>query len=119
MAGEHATVFVTDEAGITIIGFAAEQGVLSTPTIEELGPEFLEAIEKSMNMQFIISFEGVEYMSSMVLGTLVAGLMRVQQKKGALRIAGANDDLVQLFQVTGLHRLFTLCKTVADAKSSF
>ena len=119
MAGEHPTVFVTDEAGLTIIGFAAEQGVLSTPTIEELGPEFLEAIEKSANLTFIISFEGVEYMSSMVLGTLVAGLMRVQQKKGALRIAGANDDLVQLFQVTGLHRLFTLSKTVADAKSSF
>jgi len=115
---QQASIEVRDQGGITIIGFPAEHRVLSRPAIENLGEEFSKVIETSKNLRFIVSFEGVEYLSSTVLGTLVASLLKIQGRGGELRVAAVNEDLDLLFRLTGLHKIFQITESLDEAIKS-
>lgn len=115
---QQATIEVRDQGGITIISFPAEHRVLSRPAIENLGDEFSKVIENSKNVRFIVSFEGVEYLSSTVLGTLVSSLLKIKSRGGELRVAAVNEDLDLLFRLTGLHKIFQITESLDEAIKS-
>jgi len=109
---------VLHQDGITVINFRTNHKVFSRPSVDQMGKELTTAIEKSEDLKFVVNFAGVEYMSSTVLGTLVAGLMRIAKRGGELRIACLTEDLNLLFRLTGLHTVFTICDTLEAAIKS-
>lgn len=118
MPTDQTALTLRHEGTVTIIGFQPNQRVFSRPSVEQMSREFNQAIEKSKDLKFVVSFEGVEYMSSTVLGTLVAGLMKIHKRGGELRIACVTEDLALLFQLTGLHKVFEICGDVDAALKS-
>lgn len=69
--------------------------------------------------RFVIDFSGTGYIDSSGLGALVTMSKQVREHGGELRIAGLNDDLRALFELTKLDTLFTISDTAEQALAAF
>ncbi|MEJ5961722.1 STAS domain-containing protein [Pedobacter immunditicola] len=56
----------------------------------------------------VISFQNVEYIDSSFLGALVAILKKLLPLKGQLVLTHLNDDILNLFELTRLDKIFTI-----------
>jgi anti-sigma B factor antagonist len=59
------------------------------------------------------------YIDSSGLGALVSLSKKVREQGGELRIAGLNEDLRALFELTKLDTLFHISPTAAEALAGF
>lgn len=73
----------------------------------------------SENNRLIISFSNVEYIDSSFLGALVAVLKALLPGNGKLVLIDLNDDIVNLFQLTRLDKIFILKKDLESAIKEF
>ena len=112
---EKPSLKVTQEDGITIISFTSQTLSFDEAEVEEISDQFGKAIEASTNHKFVINFEGVEYMSSNILGMLVSSLLKIIKRGGRMRLAAVDKEIMQLFQITGLHKHFQCSPTVVSA----
>ncbi len=69
--------------------------------------------------RFVIDFAGTGYIDSSGLGALVTMSKQVREHGGELRIAGLNDDLRALFELTKLDTLFTISDSAEQALAAF
>ena len=69
--------------------------------------------------KFLLDFSSTGYIDSSGLGALVTIARLVRELGGELRLAGLNDDLRSLFELTKLDTLFTIAETPAQALSGF
>ena len=69
--------------------------------------------------RFVIDFVNTGYIDSSGLGALVTMSKQVREHGGELRIAGLNDDLRALFELTKLDTLFTISDTAEQALAAF
>ena len=69
--------------------------------------------------RFVIDFTPTAYIDSSGLGALVSLSKRVRQLGGDLRLAGLNEDLRSLFELTKLDTLFAISDTPAEAIAGY
>jgi anti-sigma B factor antagonist len=69
--------------------------------------------------KLIISFKNVEYLDSSFLGALVAVLKKLLPLNGKLVITELNEDILNLFTLTRLDKIFTLRSTIATSLENF
>jgi anti-sigma B factor antagonist len=67
----------------------------------------LEEVTKG-SINLIVSFENVEYLDSSFLGALVAILKQLIPLKGKLTLINLNGDILNLFELTRLDKIFAL-----------
>jgi anti-sigma B factor antagonist len=115
---EKPSLTVRHEDRITIIGFNSPTLSFDEAQVEEINGLFERAIDESQDMKFIVNFEGVNYMSSNVLGMLVNSLMKIVKKGGHMRLASVDREIYQLFEITGLKKLFKCNDTLSEAKKA-
>lgn len=58
--------------------------------------------------KFVLDFEDASYIDSSGLGVLVSLSKRIREEGGELRLAGLDDDLRTLFELTRLDTLFQI-----------
>ena len=104
-----------DAKGIVIIGV---DGQLIVGNRHDLKQSVLEALERG-DRKFVIDFSNTGYIDSSGLGVLVSLLRKIREAGGDLRIAGLNEDLRTLFELTKLDTLFTITDSPAAALASF
>jgi anti-sigma B factor antagonist len=56
----------------------------------------------------VISFKNVEYLDSSFLGALVAILKKLLPAKGKMVLTDLNEDILNLFELTRLDKIFTI-----------
>ena len=84
--------------------------------------QFKELVLKEVNngeRKLIISFVNVDYIDSSFLGGLVAILKSLLPLDGKLVLFGLNDDILNLFQLTRLDKIFTLRNSLEEALKEF
>ena len=105
-----------DEArGVVILGV---DGQLIVGNRHDLKQKILDAVEAG-ERKFVIDFTQTGYIDSSGLGVLVSLAKKVREAGGDLRLAGLNDDLRTLFELTKLDTLFTLADSVGEAVAAF
>ncbi len=103
---------------VLIISFPGE-GHLDEADASDVHNQIISAIESRGAKKVVIDFANVSYISSAVLGTLVAVNRALGAKEGTLRLAGMRPEIYQLLQATNLHRFFTFSDDVQRALASF
>mgnify|MGYP001820588219 CR=1 FL=1 len=101
--------------GITIVEVGGE---LIVGNRQDLKDTVLERLE-SGDRRFLIDFSSSSYIDSSGLGVLVSLSKKIRESGGALRLAGLNEDLRTLFELTKLDTLFQIADTRAAALSDF
>jgi anti-sigma B factor antagonist len=104
-----------DQRGIVIVGV---DGQLIVGNRQELKQKVLDALEGGTR-RFVIDFTKTGYIDSSGLGVLVSLSKKVREQGGELRLAGLNEDLQTLFELTKLDTLFAIARTPAEALAAF
>ena len=93
-------------------------GQLIVGNRQELKQKVLDALEAG-SRKFLIDFTKTGYIDSSGLGVLVSLSKKIRDEGGDLRLAGLNDDLKTLFELTKLDTLFAITDSAAEALAAF
>jgi anti-anti-sigma factor len=69
--------------------------------------------------RLVIDMEGVSFVDSTGLGSVIAALKLVRNSKGDLRLAAPNQQVRVVLELTTLDRVFAYYATVEDALTDF
>src|SRR6478735_3697638 len=100
--------------GVTVVDV---DGQLIVGNRQELKQKVLEELEGG-ERKFLIDFTNTGYIDSSGLGVLVSLSKKIRDEGGELRLAGLNDDLKTLFELTKLDTLFSISDSAAEALKS-
>lgn len=102
---------VSKEGPVTVVDV---EGQLIVGNRQELKQKVLEELEGG-EKTFVIDFENTGYIDSSGLGVLVSLSKKIREQGGELRLAGLNEDLRTLFELTKLDTLFKIADTRTEA----
>lgn len=103
--------------GVQRIGFTA-RNILDEAMIHQIGEEVVGLIVASSNPRLLVSFKGVEHLSSTALGMLITVKNKVGAKGGQLRLADIDPKIHEVFRITRLDTLFQIHPNEAAALKS-
>ena len=109
--------FTTTTAGDGVTRVTVE-GQLIVANRQELKEIVQDELERGAR-RFVLDFTPTAYIDSSGLGALVSISKRVREAGGELRLAGLNEDLRSLFELTKLDTLFSIAGTVDEAAAGF
>lgn len=109
------TVRKDDAKGVVVIGV---DGQLIVGNRHELKQKILDALEAG-EKKFVVDFSRTGYIDSSGLGVLVSLSKKIREVGGDLRLAGLNDDLHTLFELTKLDTLFAIVDSTEEALAAF
>ncbi len=81
-------------------------------------PEFKQHLVKQIEngvLNVIVDFSGTTFIDSTTLGVLVGGVKRLRPAGGQLALVCSDRNIVKIFEITGLHRVFDIHATPEDA----
>jgi len=94
------------------------KGQLIVGNRQELKQRVLDELEGGAR-RFLVDFAGTGYIDSSGLGVLVSLSKKIREQGGELRLAGLNEDLQTLFELTKLDTLFAITRTAEEALAAF
>ncbi|MDF7806798.1 STAS domain-containing protein [Pontiellaceae bacterium B12219] len=68
---------------------------------------------------FVIDLRNVDFMDSAGLGTLIAVLKRITERKGDMKIANLQKKPRMVFEITRAYKVFEIYESVEDAIKGF
>ena len=109
---------VSEEKGIRVIEFTNSK-ILDEANIAEIGNTLNVLIDENENPRLLLDFNTVDHLSSAALGMLINVNNRVKQQSGQLRLADIRPQIMEVFEITKLNKLFRIYPTRAEALASF
>jgi len=104
------------DSGITVVVPSGRLDVAGAPTLKAaIG----EAVKDDGTPRLIIDMEGVSFVDSTGLGSVIAALKLVRGSKGDIRLAAPNQQVRVVLELTTLDRVFAYYPTVEDALTDF
>jgi anti-sigma B factor antagonist len=111
-------VSVITEKDVRIVEFTNNK-ILDEGNIAEIGVTLNALIDEVERPKLLLDFSNVDHLSSAALGMLINCNNRVKQKNGQLRLANIKDQILEVFKITKLNKLFHILPTRPDAMASF
>jgi anti-sigma B factor antagonist len=93
-------------------------GQLIVGNRQELKQRIIDALEAG-DRKFLVDFTRTGYIDSSGLGVLVSLSKKIRDQGGDLRLAGLNEDLKTLFELTKLDTLFGISDSPGEALTGF
>jgi anti-sigma B factor antagonist len=118
MNAKASRLLVAQDDNITRVGFL-DRNILEESYIQQIGEEITQLIEQSPNPKMLLNFANVEHLSSAALGTLITINNKVKQKGGQLRLSNIDPQILEVFVITKLNKLFQIHNDEAAAVQSF
>jgi anti-sigma B factor antagonist len=94
------------------------EGQLIVGNRQELKATIQTALDNG-ERKLLIDFAKTGYIDSSGLGALVSISKKVREQGGELRLAGLNEDLRSLFELTKLDTLFAIADSTEQALAGF
>ena len=108
-----------EEIGAVTVARFLEKKILDEANIELIGQELFGLVDQDGRKQIVLDFSLVEYLSSAALGKLITMHKKVVTAGGKLALCNIQKDILDVFKITQLHKVLTLCDDLDDALSKF
>jgi anti-sigma B factor antagonist len=105
---------VSEIAGWTVVSVYGELDVATSPALRER----LLALVSEGSTRLVLDLEGVDFLDSTGLGTIVSTLKRARTHGGDLRLVSTEARIRRLFEITALDKAVPLHASVDDAVSA-
>ncbi|NTW28710.1 MAG: STAS domain-containing protein [Coriobacteriia bacterium] len=89
-------------------------GEIDVYTAPQLRERIIAAIEGGCT-NVVVDLEGVGFIDSSGLGVLVSALRRAREKDGSVRIVCTRENILKIFRITGLDKVFPIFANVSEA----
>ncbi len=106
---------VEAEHGDGVAVFHFTDANLDSVEPSELERDLRKALEQFTEQKIVISFQGVNYITSDDLGVMIRCLQHIRAQGRQLGLADMNDFIRQVFTTTRLDRMFPIHPTVDEA----
>jgi len=115
---EKSPLLVEHRGLVSVVSFL-QFSVLDRAQIDKIGAELVDLVDDKDRKNILINFEGVDYLSSTMLGKLVVLHKRLVQKKGKLKLCCIKASIREVFEITHLDRVFDIREDERDAMEAF
>ena len=114
---EQPSLRIEESEGVTIVSFR-DASVLDSVTTQRIGRALYEVVENADKRKVVLDFVSVRFLSSQTLGVLLT-LRRKADKAGVnVVLASIRPELVRVFEITNLDKLFGFFDSTEDAIAS-
>lgn len=104
-----------EPSGISVVTVEGQLIVANRQELKQLVGDAIEAGDR----KFLLDFGPTAYIDSSGLGALVSINKKVREAGGEMRLAGLNEDLRSLFELTKLDTLFVIADSASEALAGF
>ncbi len=118
MPAEASRIRITDLNGVMRVEFI-DRDILDEAAIRQINTELVRRVEAAASPFMVISFRGVEHLSSAALGTLITVNSLAKRRGGQLRLAEIKPSILEVFTITKLNKLFQIFDTAEKALQGF
>jgi anti-sigma B factor antagonist len=98
--------------GVCVATVTGEVDVYTSP---QLKVRLLEAIDGGCT-RLVILLDDVSFIDSSGLGVLVGALRRLKERGDELRLVCTRDQILKIFRITGLDKVFPIVATLDEAR---
>ncbi len=109
---------ISDVGTVTIVRFV-DRSVIDMAVIDEVGVRLGTLVEELGRTNLLISFRGVDYVSSWMLGKLFTLHGNLKKVKGKLVLCEVSPRLLEVFEITGLIRIIPIVSDEATGLRAF
>jgi anti-sigma B factor antagonist len=102
---------VREIAGWTVVDIYGELDVATTPELREV----LVGLVGDGATRLILDLDGVDFIDSTGLGTIISALKRARTHGGDLRLVCTQARITRLFEITGLDKAVPLLPSLDAA----
>lgn len=102
---------VSDLAGWTVVSLHGELDVATAPELRE---RLIELVNDGHNW-LVLDLEGIDFLDSTGLGTVIGALKRARTHGGDLRLVCTDTRITRLFEITGLDKAVPLLPSLDAA----
>lgn len=103
---------VEREEDVCIMTLDGEVDVYTAPALKQ---RIVDAVEDGC-VNILVNMEKVGFIDSSGLGVLVSGLRRVKERSGVIRLVCTKDNILKIFRITGLDKVFPIFADEAEAR---
>ena len=118
MAESTPPLSVTQQRDVRVVEFTNNR-ILDEANIQEIGQGLNVLIDERPNPKILLDFSTVDHLSSAALGMLINANKRLKEKNGQLRLTNIKPQILEVFKITKLDKLFRIMPNRADGLSSF
>ncbi len=101
--------------GVSILSV---EGSLDTNTATDLEKELEEQIAQE-NKKIVVNCEKMDFISSTGLRILLVTAQKLNNNNGELKVCCLNEDVQEVFDITGFSSIIVVSKNEAEALQSF
>ncbi len=98
----------------TIVTFLNEK-ILEEKDIKTLQDSVMSVIEQSDQINMILDFGNVKFLSSAVLGLLLRISKKIYERDSQLRLCNINPKIYEIFKITRLNKIFEIYSDLDSA----
>ena len=103
---------LTEKDGVAVIELV-DRKILDEATISEISEQLYAVAARSPRPRVVLDFANVSHMSSSALGMLIRLHKRITEKGGALRLCNIRPSIYEVFVITRLNEVFSICADCA------
>lgn len=111
-------LLITDYAGVTVVAFQ-DNSILDARQIEQIGRELYTLVDEQDKRKIILDFSSVRFLGSQTLGVLINLHKKAAAGKGEVVLCALRKDLLKVFKITSLDKVFKFFKDDAGALKHF
>ena len=109
---------VSDVGDVSVVRFR-DKTIREDPGIQEVGRELFNLVDCDNRKKVLLDLSGVSFMSSAALGKLVTLYKKSHSNGSDLKLCGIHPEVVDVFAVTRLDRLFDIRVNESDGLVAF
>ena len=103
---------------VTIARFT-DKKILDESNIQIIGNQLFSLVDDDHRQKIVLDFTNVEYLSSAALGKLITMDKKVKAAGGKLRLCSIRSDILEVFKITRLDKLFQIKENRDKAVEGF
>ena len=114
----HKRIDVSKVGDVTVVKFV-DKKILDEAGIQELGAELFSLVEHDNRRSIVLNFDNVDFLSSAALGKLITLDRKVKSAQGRLKMCSIRPEILEVFQITKLNKVFDIRGEEPEAISAF
>lgn len=104
-----------EEVGDVTVAKFIDKKILDETNIQLIGNQMFGLVDEDGRKKIVLDFSTVEYLSSAALGKLITMDKKVKAARGKLRLCAIRPEILEVFQITRLDKIFDIKSTQEQA----
>lgn len=100
---------VEEIGDVSVVNFV-DKKILDEQNIQKIGEDLFRLVEELGRHRILLNFGAVEYLSSAALGKFIGLHNKVKTAKGKLVLTNIRPEIMEVFVITRLDKLFNIQK---------